>query len=173
MRFEVPWPNALSVPFNWFYSHALVHARKYDEGIAQLKKTQELDANFPGTHDHLARVYQAKGDYAESVEEFAKYQELSGEPQNAALARESVARGGWRGFLRAMTGERRPAKLTSYSAATFHAALGEKDKAFAALNKAYEDREFYISLLKVDQRLDPLRSDPRFAELMRKVGLPQ
>ena len=114
-----------------------------------------------------------QGNYAETVEEFAKSQELSGEPQNAVLARESFARAGWQGFLRAMAGERRPANLTSYSAATFHAALGEKDKAFAALNRAYEDREFYISLLKVDQRLDPLRSDPRFAELVRRVGLPQ
>ena len=47
------------------------------------------------------------------------------------------------------------------------------DKAFAELNKAYESREFYIILLKVDQRLDPLRSDPRFANLVRRVGLPQ
>jgi tetratricopeptide (TPR) repeat protein len=158
---------------NRLYGLSLLYARKYDEAVAQLKKTLELDASFAPAHDSLAQAYFVKGNYAESVEEFAKYQELSGEPQNAALARESVARGGWQGFLRAMTGEHRPAKLTSYSVATFHTALGEKDKAFAELNKAYEDREFFISLLKVDQRLDPLRSDPRFADLMRKVGLPQ
>lgn len=85
----------------------------------------------------------------------------------------SFTKGGWEGFLRAMTGERRPANLRSYFAVTFHAALGEKDKAFAELNKAYEKREYFLVLLKVDPRLDPLRDDPRFAELMRRVGLPQ
>jgi len=115
----------------------------------------------------------AKGNYAESVEEFAKEQELIGEPQNAVLIRESFARGGWQGFLRAMTGESRPSNLASYRAATFHAALGEKDKAFAELNKAYENREFFMMLVKVDPRLDSLRTDPRFTELMHKVGLPQ
>ncbi|MDQ3175910.1 MAG: protein kinase, partial [Acidobacteriota bacterium] len=94
--------DPLALPINWFYGHALFHARKYDESIAQLKKTLELDANFPGTHNHLARVYQAKGNYTESVEEYAKYQELIGEQRNAALVRESFAKGGWQGFVRAM-----------------------------------------------------------------------
>ncbi len=51
--------------------------------------------------------------------------------------------------------------------------LGEKDKAFAELNKSYENREYFMILLKVDPRLDPLRSDPRFQDLLRRVGLPQ
>ncbi len=158
---------------NRIYGIVLLYARKYDEAIAQLKKTIELDANFAPAHDSLATVYFAKGNYAESVEEFAKFQELGGEPQNAVVVRESFARGGWQGFLRAMTGERRPASLKSYRAAVFHTALGEQDRAFAELNKAYENREFFMILLKVDPRLDPLRDDPRFADLMRKVGLPQ
>ncbi|MFN2393894.1 MAG: hypothetical protein ABR566_18280, partial [Pyrinomonadaceae bacterium] len=79
----------------------------------------------------------------------------------------------WRGFLRAMTGTHRPANLSSYNVATFHAALGEKDKAFAELNKSYENREGILGLLKVDPRLDTLRDDPRFQELLRKVGFPQ
>ena len=53
-----------------------------------------------------------------------------------------------------------------------HAALGEKDEAFAALNKAYENREFILVSLKVDTRLDTLRDDPRFQALLRRVGLP-
>jgi tetratricopeptide (TPR) repeat protein len=157
---------------NRLYGLSLLYARKYDEAIAQLKKTLELDASFAPAHDSLAQVYLAKGNYAESVEEFAKEQEFSGQPQNAVLIRESFARGGWQGFLRAMTGESRPANLPSYRVATFHAALGEKDKAFAELNKAYENREFFIMLLKVDSRLDPLRDDLRFQELLKKVGFP-
>ena len=163
--------DPLALPINWFYGHALFHARKYDESIAQLKKTLELDANFPGTHNHLARVYQAKGNYTESVEEYAKYQELIGEQRNAALVRESFAKGGWQGFVRAMV--ERP-DLSPYLRAHFYAALGEKDKAFAELNKAYENRDgFVVMYLKVDPRLDPLRSDPRFQDLLRRVGFPQ
>jgi hypothetical protein len=59
-----------------------------------------------------------------------------------------------------------------YTVATFHVALGEKDKAFAALNKSYEKREFQLTLLKVDPRLDLLRGDARFGELLKKVGFP-
>ena len=64
--------DPLSLPVNWHYGRSLYVARKYDESLAQLKKTLELDANFPGVHGTLAQVYQAKGNYAESVEEYAK-----------------------------------------------------------------------------------------------------
>jgi tetratricopeptide (TPR) repeat protein len=155
------------------YGENLLYARKYDEAIAQLKRTLELDPNFLPVHDSLGFAYQVKGNYAGSVEGFAKFEELIGERQYAELMRESFAKGGWQGFLRAMTGERRPSNLPSYYAATFQAALGENDKAFAELNKSYDRREAFMTRLKVDPRLDPLRSDPRFAELMRRVGFPQ
>jgi len=80
-------------------------------------------------------------------------------------------RDGWQGYLRAMT-ERQP-DLRAYTMATHYAALGEKDMAFTELNRAYENRESNISRLKVDPRLDPLRGDLRFQELMRKVGFPE
>ena len=108
--------------------------------------------------------------YAEAIEEFAKYQELNGEGQTAAQVRESFAKGGWQGFLRAMTGEQRPANLSGYEKVVFHAALGDKGKAFAELDKSYE---VFGRVLKVDPLLDPFRDDPRFAELLRRVGLSQ
>jgi len=163
--------DPLSVFANRAYGLRLILARRYDEADAQLRKTLELDSNFAVTHDSLALVYQAQGDYAASVEAIAKAHELTGRQEYAALARESFARGGWQAYLRAML-ERRT-DLRAFTRATTHAALGEKDKAFAELNKAYENREASLTRLKVDPRLDPLRSDPRFAELTRKVGLPQ
>lgn len=165
--------DPLSLIGNRLYGLGFFYARGYDEAVAQLGRTVELDAGFAPAHDSLANVHFVKGDYAASVEAFAKSQELFGERQNAALARESFARGGWQGFLRAMTDGRNGANLASYRLATYHAALGERDRAFDELSKAYESREFFMILLKVDPRLDPLRSDPRFIELMRKVGLPQ
>lgn len=166
--------DPLSRTINRFYGQSLVYARRYDEGIAQLKKTLELDANFPTAHHSLAVAYQLKGDYAGHVEEFAKYTETSGEPENAALVRESFARGGWPGYLRTMTGKNRPPDLVPwrYVTAAYHAALGEKEKAFAELNKSYEMRETFFVQVKVDPRLDPLHDDPRFAELLRKAGFP-
>jgi TolB-like protein/Tfp pilus assembly protein PilF len=163
--------DPLSVFSNRAYGNRLIDARRYDEAIVQLKKTLELDSNFALAYSSLALVYQAQSDYAASVEAIAKAYELTGRQEYAALARESFAKGGWQGYLRAMM-ERRP-ELFAYTRAAYHAALGEKDKAFAELDKSYENREPYLIRLKVDPRLDPLRSDPRFAELMRKVGLPQ
>ena len=161
----------LSLIYNANYGGFLFFSRRYDEAIAHLKKTLELDENFIATHGQLMQAYQLKGDYAEAVKERAREREINGDYETATKMRESFAKGGWEGFLRYMT-EEQPAP-NIYLVATCHAALGEKDKAFAALNESYEKRELQMTLLKVDPRLDPLRSDPRFSELLRKVGLPQ
>jgi TolB-like protein len=161
--------DPLALIINVWYGNSLFYARQYNDAIAQLKKTLELDAGFAVTHQSLARVYQARGNYAEAVEEFARYQELNGEQQTATQVRESFAKGGWQGFLRAMTGEQRPPNLSEYEKVVFLAALGEKEKAFVEPDKTYE---VFGCALKVDPLLDPLRDDPRFVELLRRVGLP-
>jgi eukaryotic-like serine/threonine-protein kinase len=164
----------LSVPINSIYGSALISARRYDEGIARLKKTLEMDPNFAAAHARLSIAYHALGRYDESIEERAKFLELNGDSQSAAATRESFAKGGWRGFLLFMTGNDRPSNLSFYLQAVFLTALGEKDKAFAALEKSYENREISLTQgLKVDPRLDPLRDDPRYQELLKKVGFPQ
>jgi len=63
--------------------------------------------------------------------------------------------------------------VSAYSFAVIYLGLGEKDQAFAWLEKAYEERSFLLPYLKVDPIWDPLRSDPRFADLLRRMGLPQ
>jgi TolB-like protein/Flp pilus assembly protein TadD len=165
--------DPLSLVINRNYGESLLFARRYDESIAQLKKTLELDANFAQGHSSLATAYHVKGRYAESVEELARSTELNGNSERAALMRESFTKGGWEGYLRMMVGEGAIADLASpsYFAAVCYVALGEKDKAFIELNKAHEKREYRLTFLKVDPRLDPLRSDSRFNELLRKVGL--
>ena len=163
--------DPLSLVINRSYGEILLLARRYDESIAQLKKTLELDAGFVSAHYSLAVAYQMRGNYAEAVEEFAKSQELIGELQKATLMRESYAVNGWQGFLRMITEERLQFNLPWDSLAAFHAALSEKDKAFTELNKAYENREIFMVILKVEPRLDPLRDDPRFDDLVKRVGL--
>ncbi|MDQ3711766.1 MAG: tetratricopeptide repeat protein, partial [Acidobacteriota bacterium] len=165
--------DPFSLVINRGYGERFIYARRYDDAVAQLKKTLELDAGFVSTHYSLAVAYQIKGNYAEAVEEFAKFQELTGEPQTAASVRENYARNGWQGLLRMITEERLQFNSPWDNLATFHAALGEKDKAFAELNKSYENRETLMIRLKVDPRFDPLRDDPRFQDLLRRVGFPQ
>jgi hypothetical protein len=63
--------------------------------------------------------------------------------------------------------------VSAFSFAVIYLGLGEKDQAFAWLEKAYEERSFLLAYLKVDPIWDPLRSDPRFADLVRRIGLPQ
>ncbi len=85
--------------------------------------------------------------------------------------------GGWKGALRKGIETRQSQRKTGYSSAYgiagLYADLGDKDQAFRWLNTAYQERDIYLVNLKTDFLLDPLRSDPRFAELVRKVGLPQ
>lgn len=162
-----------SLIINRQYGVSLIFARKYDEAIAQLKKSIELDNNFALAHSSISMAHRLKGNYAESVEEFAKYEELIGEHQSAALVRNSFTKGGWKEFLRAMTGPDRPSNLPAYNVATFHAELGEKDKAFVELNKSYQNHEPLFAALKVDPRFDSLHGDPRFQDLLRRFRFPQ
>jgi eukaryotic-like serine/threonine-protein kinase len=165
--------DPLSLIINRMYGHTLLYARQYDAAIAQLKKTIELDASFPSAHFTLALAYEVKGNHAECVEEFAKLHELNGEPQKGALVRDNFAKGGWQRFLKTMTGEGKLSNSSSYNAAAFYVALGEKDKALAELNRSYENREPSMRSLKIDPLLDPLRDDAGFVDLMRRMGLRQ
>jgi len=160
--------DPLSLIINVWRGNSLFYARRYNEAIAQLKKTLELDAGFAKTHKILANLHQVKSNYAEAVEEFAKYRELTGEHQLSALIRESFAKGGWQGFLRAITAKEQQGKLSPFERVVFHTALGEKDKAFDQLNLSYE---VFGPLLKVEPLLDPLRDDLRFEEILRRSGL--
>jgi predicted Zn-dependent protease len=165
--------DPLSVLFNWQYGFGMYEARRYDEAMAQLQKVFEMDASFPLTPWLLAAIHQVRGNHAEVAENFAKFYELVGTAEDAARVRSSFAASGWSGFVRMMTGAQRPADVTGYLAAVLHASLGEKDAAFAQLEKAYDNREAILStLITNDPRMDSLRDDPRFAEMLWRMGLP-
>ncbi len=87
--------------------------------------------------------------------------------------RESYAKNGWQGVLRMMADKRLQFNSPWHNPAAFYAALGEKDKAFAESNKAYGNREISAGLFKADPRLDPLRDDRRFEELLKRMNLPE
>jgi TolB-like protein/Tfp pilus assembly protein PilF len=165
----------LSLPINWDYGRFLYMSRMFDESMVQHKKTIELDPGFARAHRTLAELYRVKGDYANAVEERAKFFDLIGQTQNAALIRATFAKDGWLGFLRLVTAEKSPLRdsQNNWVVAKAYLDLGEKDKAFAELNKAYEAHLASLCWLKVEPQLDPLRNDPRYQELLRKMNFPQ
>jgi hypothetical protein len=95
----------------------------------------------------------------------------------AAALEQGFRSGGWKGALtkgiEIRQKQRKAGFSSAYEIAVLYAGLGQKDEAFKWLNTAYQERDTYLLDLKTDFRLDSIRSDARFAELVRKVGLPQ
>jgi eukaryotic-like serine/threonine-protein kinase len=170
----------LSLIINFEVGLASYFSRNYDQAIDQFQKTLELDANFPPPHTFLAAAYEQKGMFEEAIAAFQRAITVT-KGADKTLAMASL------GHVYAVSGKKTEARKTlaelqrlsehSYVPATdvalVYAGLGEKDKAFAWLDKAYEEHSFSLSNLKVEPRFDPLRSDPRYADLLRRIGLPQ
>jgi len=155
-------------------------ARRYDDAIAVCKKVASENPTFAQAHDCLAAAYWGKRIYPRLIEELKTYGQLSGDRhdlQFAAAAEQGFRAAGWKSALTKGIEVRQAQSKTgyqfAYELAQLYADLGDKDHAFQWLNIAYQERDFYLIGLKTDFLLDPLHSDPRFAELVRKVGLPQ
>jgi TolB-like protein/DNA-binding winged helix-turn-helix (wHTH) protein/Flp pilus assembly protein TadD len=153
-------------------------ARRYEQEGEQARKTLEMDSTFPIAHMYLSYSYLHMGKHKEAVAEMKKAVDLSGGslPMVGNLA-----------YIYALAGRRYEAiKILNYLKARskrefvspdvlaqIYTGLGDKDHAIAWLEKGYEQRSDFTGLLKVLPELDPLRSDPRFEALVRRVGLPQ
>src|SRR5215813_11530730 len=151
-------------------------ARKFDQAIEQVHDTLEMDANFAIAYTVLGEVYLSQGMYREALSALEKF---------CALSRSSAASLALLGYAHARLGERNETlqiidKLKAASKQGFvpalfvalvYAGLEEKDEAFAWLEKACEDRFNRLAYLNVDALWDPLRSDPRFPDLLRRVGI--
>jgi tetratricopeptide (TPR) repeat protein len=170
--------DPVSPVINHNLAEQLYLARQFDQAIEQCRKTLEMDPSFPLTYSLLGRAYLSKGMYREALAEFEKYLTLSSRnPTALAGLAYAHARSGERNQalgvldeLRALSKQRR---VPSYLFAIVYSGLGEKDQAFAWLEKAYEERDGSLPMLKVNPTWDSLRSDPRFADLVRRVGIPQ
>ncbi len=168
----------LSLIINFELGVTYYYARDYDQAIEQFRKTIELDQNFPPPHYFLPAAYQQKGMYGEAIAEFKKAASLTGGSEwsfsKAGLGHVYAATGK-KSEARTVLDELKHASEKEYvpanSIALIYAGLGEKDQAFAWLDKGYEQRDFRMQWLKIEPRWDSLRSDPRFQDLMRRVGL--
>ena len=155
-------------------------ARKYDEAIATCQKLAAENPTFAQAHFCLIQAYWGEGMYPQVVEEYKLLGQLGGDPKDVEFAsalEQGFHAGGWKGDLirgiEVGQAQRKASYWSAYDIADLYAGLGEKDEVFRWLNAAYEERDYQIESLKTDFRLDPVRSDPRFVELVRKVGLPQ
>ena len=168
-------PRSLIINAN--LSWVLYLAGKYDDAIAQAKKTVALDPSFAVAHGYLGQAYLAKGDDQAALAELQKALELSGnETSFKAELGNTYAVAGRKpealAILHELLDMSAKQYVSPYNIALVYVGLGQKDEAFQWLDKAYDERSVRLINLAVHPRLAGLRSDPRFVQLVEKIGLP-
>ena len=166
-------PLSASLIFN--FGLRLWYIRAYNHASEQLQKALELDPNFVWAHVYLAQVYAWKGRYEESLAECEKVLHLfAGNTYSRALRGLILATAGRKDEVKAILNDlKKQPKLDSsalISLADTYTVLGEKDEAFDFLERAYQERVSPLIFLGVYPTLDNIRSDPRFADLLRRMG---
>jgi TolB-like protein len=154
-------------------------ARRFDDAINVCKKLASDDTTFARAHHCLAVAYWGKRMYPQVIEEWKTFGQLSGDQREADFAvalDDGFHAGGWKGALAKGVQIRQQQRKDGYSSpfaiAALYADFGDTDRAFEWLNTAYQEKDWLLTSLKTDYLLDPLHSDPRFEELVRKIGLP-
>ena len=154
---------------------ALFKARRYDEAIAQFQKALDMDQNFGRAHWGISEPYALKGDYDKAIAELQKARELDESPSTLALLAETYARAGQRSesqrLLAELLQQRKLKYVDAYYLAEVYAALGDREKALRTLEDAYEERSSNIVWLKWEPKFDGLRSDSRYVDLIKRIGL--
>jgi tetratricopeptide (TPR) repeat protein len=155
-----------------------VLSRRYDEAVEQCQKTLEMDPNFVVALGWLGQTYLQKGAFSEAVKIFQKAVDLSGGSPfyvaglghpYAVTGNESESNK----LLDRLKAQFVRAYVSPYDIAEVYVGLGRNDEAFEWLQRAYEERARALVLLQAEPKLHSLRPDPRFQDLLRRVGLPR
>src|SRR5262249_36929845 len=159
-------------------SYPLYYARRYDEAMAQAKKTIELDPGFFYSHQILGMILQAKGDLAGAIAEFEKARQLSGDPLHLALLAAAKTKMGDKNVAQRALAEidkvNQNRQGLAYDRALVCLAIGNKDEALRWLEQGYADRDgANLSWINVEPILEPLHGEPRFEALVQKVIAPK
>jgi tetratricopeptide (TPR) repeat protein len=169
--------DPLSLIMNRNLGLVLYYARRYDKALGQLQKTLEMDPHFSMIHAATGEVYLQKSMYEEALREFEIEAEIHGRLNQHEQA--------WRGVAYLKAGKRDQAReilndllrrseqdyVAPTRLASVYFALGDDDEGFRCLDKSYQERDSTLLEIKVDPGFDRVRSDPRFKELLKKVGL--
>jgi DNA-binding winged helix-turn-helix (wHTH) protein/TolB-like protein/Flp pilus assembly protein TadD len=167
--------DPVSLPARTLVGWAYFHARRFDEAIKVHQATLEMDQNFEWAHQSLGWAYVQKGSYKEAIDELKRARELLDSSFNVAGL----------GYAYAMAGNRNEAQkslaelidrskrehVPFYLIAVLYGALGQKQEALASLEEGYKTRAGQLIYLRVDPRLDVLRSEPGFKSLLQRLNL--
>jgi len=154
--------DPLSPIMNTNYAATLSDAHRFPEALAAFQKVLQSDPNFPPAHHKLSQLYAAQGDFANAVSELQKFVSKPGSWSPDAKGYQELAEAGFSGRTEASTW-----------LAVNASSIGDRDKAFQYLEKAYANQEIELILCIRYPTLDPIRSDRRYADLMRRMGLPE
>jgi TolB-like protein/DNA-binding winged helix-turn-helix (wHTH) protein/cytochrome c-type biogenesis protein CcmH/NrfG len=158
-------------------SRLLYYMRQYDRAAEHLQRTLEVEPDSPITHWQLGAVYVQQGMYAEAVE---KHHEPIGclaghQPEEVMEGKEVFRAAGWEGYLRNLRArlEEKSGKgfVPPFALALLYARMADRDRAFAWLEKAVDERDSHVISLKVEPAFDSLRSDPRYVWLLGRMNL--
>jgi len=174
--------DPFSAPVQSFLGRTYIWARQYDKAQAQLRKCAEMFPGFAIDHERLAQLLAFLGKFEDAIAEDTRARLLSGEEEHSALQKEAALRhalatGGSRGYWKQLLEftqlpDNPPEAYNSpFGTAILYAHLGEKSKALDSLEKAHEQRFLSMTELAIEPSFDPIRTEPRFQALLRRVSL--
>jgi len=152
-------------------------ARRYDEAIIHFRKMIDLNTNSDGAHFYLGRVLSQQGKHEEAISELRRVFDLNRSHSSRAWLAHGLARADRRNealkLLRELEALSRRERVSPVYIARIYSGLGDRDRAIAWLQKAYDEHSDHVLSIGVDPAYDSLRSDPRFIKMLRGIGLPQ
>ena len=155
---------------------AFLLGRRSEEAIEIFKKTLELNQDSADAHGTLAYGYLGNGNYPEAIHEMLESRRLGGRDNSGDIyLAVAYAKAGNREKARSILKQLETSKdyVAPGEIAVLYVALGDTESAFASLEKAFAAHDLQLQYLKVDGGFDPIRDDPRFKNLLQRVGLPQ
>jgi serine/threonine protein kinase/TolB-like protein/cytochrome c-type biogenesis protein CcmH/NrfG len=175
--------DPLSLPIATDRCLSYRYARQYDRAIECLKKLVDVDPNFVRTHYYLGQTYEVNGQFEEALNEFEAGDRLRGKytdlwtkykPLTLTVIRTNGEKGYWQECLRQAleVASQKKEPVDDIYLSQLYSELGERDKAFEILNRMRTEHANYLPWIKIEPYYDKIRDDPRFAELVRTVGIP-
>jgi tetratricopeptide (TPR) repeat protein len=172
--------DPLNLNFNSNLATGYANSRQYDLALDLFRKTIEMDPNFFNAHDNLADTYRDMGKYDLWLDEWKKAATLNNDHEQVAIAEEAAkvyAKSGYRPTISRIIELLKQLAQRRYvdpgQIAYNYAALGEKDQTFYWLDKAFSIKAESLQFIKIAKPMDPFRSDPRYADLLKRMGLPK
>jgi tetratricopeptide (TPR) repeat protein len=164
--------DPLSPLMNWDLAYTYYWARRYDEAIEQDRKTLEIDPNYIRSIGQIGLSFEQKGMYEKAFGQYLKRAALEGGTAEIMALQNAYNTAGVRGYYsKRLDFEMAKAQQDAYTLATLYALLGDKERALEWLQKAIEEHSSELVYLRISPAFDNMRSDTRFVELMKRVGL--